>query len=365
MVLDRKKNFIDQYKEAASLEQKSLVINGVVNACPDRILEGVCIGGIIGIVCIRIAMGIDLGTFIPALGTFAMAAFKILPSISKISTRINSIIYLQTSLHGIYSNLKAANEYELELQEYVQEGRREEADDREIVRFTEKLEIKNVSWKYLNTKENVLDNTELVIRKGESAALIGASGAGKTTLADIIMGLLKPQSGSVLMDGIDIFTIPHRWSKIIGYVPQSVFLVDDTVRNNVAFGLKKAEINDAKVWDALQQAQLKDFIENLPYGLDTIVGERGVKFSGGQRQRIAIARALYENPDILVLDEATSALDNETETAVMEAIDALQGSKTLIIVAHRLTTIRNCNVIYEIKDGQAVCRNKEEVLPGI
>ena len=206
---------------------------------------------------------------------------------------------------------------------------------------------------------------KLTIKKGQSVALIGSSGAGKTTLADIIMGLLKPQTGTVYMDGIDIFTIPRQWARIIGYVPQAVFLIDDTVRSNVAFGLKKNEIDDEKVWEALRQAQLKEFVEELPYGLDTIVGERGVKFSGGQRQRIAIARALYENPDILVLDEATSALDSETETAVMESIDALQGSKTLIIVAHRLTTIRNCDVIYEIKDGVAVRREKEEVLAGV
>ena len=153
----------------------------------------------------------------------------------------------------------------------------------------------------------------------------------------------------------------QQWSKIIGYVPQSVFLIDDTVRSNVAFGLEKDEISDEKVWAALEEAQLKTFVEKLPKGLDTIVGERGVKFSGGQRQRIAIARALYENPEILVLDEATSALDNETETAVMESIDALQGSKTLIIVAHRLTTIRNCDRIYEIKDGAAIERSRRDI----
>lgn len=217
----------------------------------------------------------------------------------------------------------------------------------------------------MNAKEAVLTNTFLCINKGESVAFIGSSGAGKTTLADIIMGLLKPQEGSVEMDGIDIFSIPHQWAKIIGYVPQSVFLIDDTVRRNVAFGLKEEDISDEKVWSALGQAQLKEFVEGLPAGLDTIVGERGVKFSGGQRQRVAIARALYEDPDILVLDEATSALDNETETVFMESIDALQGSKILIIVAHRLTTIRNCDRIYEITDGIAIERKKEEVLAGI
>lgn len=365
MVLDRKANFIEQYNEAALLEQKAAITNGVILACPDRILEGVCIGGIIGIVCIRIAGGVDLDTFIPVLGTFAMAAFKILPSISKISTRINAIVYYQMSLQEAYKNLKEANEYESEIQKYAYNQINSDTESMGTLRFTNELTINNVTWKYLNAKESVLKNTLLTIKKGESVAFIGSSGAGKTTLADIIMGLLKPQSGTVLMDGIDIFTIPHQWAKIIGYVPQSVFLIDDTVRSNVAFGLKRDEVQDEKVWYALQQAQLREFVENLPYGLDTIVGERGVKFSGGQRQRIAIARALYENPDILVLDEATSALDNETETAVMESIDALQGSKTLIIVAHRLTTIRNCDRIYEIANGVAIERSKEEVLAGV
>lgn len=364
-VLDRRNNFIEQYSEAALLEQKSYIVNGVINACPDRILEGVCISGIIGIVCIRIAGGVDLETFVPVLGTFAMAAFKILPSISKISTRINSIIYYQSSLQGAYDNLKAANEYEKNLQGYVLDEINTDKGKIETIRFANELRIDNVTWQYSNAKESVLKNIELTIKKGEAVALIGSSGVGKTTLADIIMGLLKPQYGTVLLDGVDVFTIPHQWARTIGYVPQSVFLIDDTVRNNVAFGLKKEEISDEKIWDALQQAQLKYFVEELPGGLDTIVGERGVKLSGGQRQRIAIARALYENPDILVLDEATSALDSETETAVMDAIDALQGSKTLIIVAHRLTTIRNCDVIYEIKDGKAVRRDKREVLEGI
>lgn len=365
MVLDRKQKFIDQYNEAAYLEQKAVTVNGVVEACPDRILEGVCIGGIIGIVCARIAGGIELDTFIPVLGTFAMAAFKILPSISKIATKINALVYHHLAIQETYHNIKEANEYEKELQGYVLNATNVKEGELKNIRFSDEIRIDRVTWKYLNAKENVLEDAKLTIKKGESVALIGSSGAGKTTLADIIMGLLKPQSGTIYMDGIDIFTIPHQWARIIGYVPQSVFLIDDTVRSNVAFGLKKDEIDDEKVWEALRQAQLKEFVEALPYGLDTIVGERGVKFSGGQRQRIAIARALYENPDILVLDEATSALDNETETAVMESIDALQGSKTLIIVAHRLTTIRNCDVIYEIKDGVAVRREKEEVLRGI
>ena len=189
------------------------------------------------------------------------------------------------------------------------------------------------------------------------------SGAGKTTLADIILGLYIPQEGTVTVDGVSIYDIPQDWSRIVGYVPQSVYLLDDTIRNNILFGEK--QMDDKKIWDALKQAQLYDFVKTLPDGLNTIVGERGIKFSGGQRQRIAIARALYYNPDILVLDEATSALDNETEEALMESIEALQGLKTLIIIAHRLSTIRNCDKIYEVKDGKIELRNKEEILKGI
>lgn len=357
-VLDRRENFVKKYNEAALLEQKSAVTNGFIGVCPDRILEGVCIGGFMGIVCIKIAIGKDLETFIPVLGTFAMGAFRMLPSIAKISNRINSIIYFHPSLENVYDNLNEIRKYE----EIKNESELTNNIKNEKIRFVSELKVKNINWKYENSKNDTLHNASLYIKKGESIAFIGTSGAGKTTLADIVMGLLKPQEGEVEMDGIDIFTIPHQWSKIIGYVPQSIFLIDDTVRNNIAFGLEQEKISDQKVWEALEQAQLKEFVKNLPKGLDTMVGERGVKLSGGQRQRIAIARALYENPDILILDEATSALDSETETAVMESISALQGFKTLIIVAHRLTTIKNCDRIYEIENGTVLEKKKEQVL---
>lgn len=363
-VLDRRKNFVDKFKKAAEVDARITVINGFISACPDRILEGVCIAGFMGIVCIEILIGKDLNTFIPILGTFAVGAFRILPSISKISSRLNSIVFYRPCLQSTYDNLRAIREYD-QNNEDESDNNDEQSTAYSLISFEIKIEIKNICWKYLNAKENVLHDLSLTIHKGESIAFIGASGAGKTTLADMIMGLLKPQSGTVKMDGIDIFSIPHQWCKIVGYVPQTVFLIDDTVRSNVAFGLEREEICDDMVWEALEQAKLREFVQNLPHGLDTIVGERGVKFSGGQRQRIAIARALYENPDILVLDEATSALDHETETAVMESIDALQGSKTLIIVAHRLSTIRNCDKVYEIKDGIAVEKRKEEIFTDI
>lgn len=356
-VLNRKENFVKKYENAAIMREKASVISGFISACPDRILEGICIAGFMAIVCIRLATESNPSVFIPTLGAFAMGAFRILPSISKISNRINNVIFYKPCLENIYCILKEEEESKQEKTELLYT----EFNEQQEICFKEKLEINNIVWKYQNARDNVLNNLSMTIRKGEAIALIGTSGAGKTTLADIIMGLLQPKVGTVEMDGINIFSIPQTWSKIIGYVPQSVFLIDDTVRNNIAFGLEKDSISDYQIWDALEQAQLKEFIETLPDGLDTIVGERGVKFSGGQRQRIAIARALYENPDILVLDEATSALDSETEDAVMEAIDLLQGLKTLIIVAHRLTTIRNCDKIYEIKDGIALERMKDEV----
>lgn len=368
-VMDRRKKFVDQFRDVAGEYAKYQTANGVINICPERIIEGICISGFIGVLCIRILIGVDFATFIPVMGAFAMAAFKILPSIAKVSGRINQIVFYQYGLKGYYDTLNEAEAIDRKANEREEKAnaairRMEENGEIDIhtIGFRKKVEIKDIYWKYLNSKENVLNGLSMTINKGESIAFIGSSGAGKTTLADIILGLFEPQSGTIEMDGIDIFSIPHEWSKIIGYVPQSVFLADDTIRANIAFGLTGEDVTDERIWDALEQAQLKSFVESLPDGLDTIVGERGIKFSGGQRQRVAIARALYEDPDILVLDEATSALDTETETAVMESIDALQGHKTLIIVAHRLSTIRNCDKIYEIGHGKAVERDKDEVL---
>lgn len=228
--------------------------------------------------------------------------------------------------------------------------------------FNKDIEIRDITWQYANTDRNVLEHLSLKISKGESIALIGESGAGKSTLADVIMGLLDPQQGDILVDGQPIKSNLLQWSKLIGYVPQSVYLIDDTIRNNVAFGIPLNEIQDEKIWAALKQARLDEYIQGLPYGLDTIVGDRGIKFSGGQRQRIAIARTMYYDPQILVLDEATSALDDETEKAVMESIDSLQGHKTLIIIAHRLSTIQKCDKIYEVVDKGIIERNKNDVL---
>lgn len=362
LVMQRKKIFLDVYEEVNDKYRKVQRTYGVLSTSPDRIVEGICISGIIGIVCLRLAgHSADMVSFIPKLAAFAVAAFKILPSIGKLANRMSGLIYHRPGLANVYRNMLEADQYSESVKQYSLDKSKDSIQRADLV-FQEKLVIDHVYWKYENQKSPVLADVAITIRKGESVALIGVSGAGKTTLADIILGLLQPIRGSIRMDGVDVYTIQEQWAHIVGYVPQSVYLIDDTVRNNVAFGMPEEMVEDEFIWNALGKAQLRDFIESLPYGLDTIVGERGVKFSGGQCQRIAIARALYNNPEILVLDEATAALDNETETAVMESIDALQGQITMIIVAHRLTTIRKCDKIYEIKDGVAVERNKKDVL---
>ncbi len=358
MVLDRKEFFINKYESDAEAMSRVNTKKGVIEACPDRIIEGICISGLMIIICFRIMIGADMAEFLPVMGTFAMGAFKILPSFSKISSRVNNIVYFQEGLHNCYEQMKEARELEKQEQKDTEkvEARLKETDEKltmDDIRFKEVVTVNNITWKYENSEDNILDNLSIEIHKGDSVAFIGSSGAGKSTLADIIMGLFKPQKGTVEMDGIDVFSMPHNWAKIIGYVPQSVYLIDDTVSANVAFGIEEDEIDMDKVWKALEQAQLADFVRSLPNGINTIVGERGVKFSGGQRQRIAIARALYTDPDIIVFDEATSALDTETEAAVMDSIEALQGIKTLIIIAHRLTTIRNCDKVYEIGEKVA------------
>lgn len=363
-VMQRSDFFVKYFKKATQKVTKTTITYGIITSLPEKIIETVCVAGIIGIVCVRLQMGVDVMTFVPQLSVFAIAAFRILPSISKSAGYLQTLVFYRPSMEAAYSDMVGFNEYEKQFKEYyaLEQKRLENKQVlSDTLIFEDKIVIDSIDWRYDSSKEQVINDLSLTINKGEAVAFIGSSGAGKTTLADIILGLLKPSRGSIYMDGVDIFAIPMAWSKIIGYVPQSVFLIDDTIRANVTFGLAPDEISEEAVWDALEKAQIKEYIEQLPEGLDTMVGERGIRFSGGQKQRIAIARALYHNPDILVLDEATSALDGKTENALMEAIDNLHGVKTLIIIAHRLSTIRNCDKIYEIKNGQAVLRSKEEV----
>lgn len=351
--------FINNYEEAYEAQRVAEVNNNYIVNLPERVIESMSIAVLMGVICVKLVLGADMTTFVPKLAVFAVAAFRLLPSVSRMTRYMNGIIYNNNFLKGAYSNLLALGVAEGQPVSEEATGISSGSD----VRFNKSLKINNIHWHYKNNPKEILTGLSLEIKKGESVGLMGSSGAGKSTLTDIILGLLKPQKGDVLMDGMDVFENPETWSKIVGYVPQSIFLLDDTIRRNVAFGYPDSEIDDAKVWDVLKEAQLDEYIKTLPDGLDTQVGERGVKFSGGQRQRIAIARTLYRDPDIIVLDEATSALDGDTEKAVMESVDALQGHKTLIIVAHRLSTIKNCTHIYEVGGGVATRREWDDINP--
>lgn len=358
LVMGRQQYFINSYRDNYIKRQKGTIGQTVASESPAYLIESICVSGLVIAVCFKAIDADNAATLVPQLASFAVAAFRILPSLGRIFNNFSQFMFSIPGINDTYNNLKEARS---EVAERRNTERREEIRANTSYEFTDKLSIENITWKYPNTEINVLENVSLEIHKGQAIAFVGKSGAGKTTLADIVLGLLIPQTGKIKIDGTDIADMEPAKAHLIGFVPQNVNLLDDTVRRNVAFGIEDEKIDDSLVWRALEQAQLKEIVENSAYGLDTEIGERGIRFSGGQRQRFAIARALYLDPDILILDEATSALDTETETAVMESIDALQGHKTMIIIAHRLTTIRNCDKIYEIVGGKAVEKRYEEL----
>ena len=359
LVMNRQDYFEKRYVNEYEKYNNVVVGRTVLEESPIYVIEGICVSGFLGAVSIRAALSSNINSFIPLMATFAIGAFRILPSMGKISGDMNSALYYIPSLKATYDNLKMLEKDDERDKRIIQKDN--ENALAKVVSFNKGVSISGLYWRYEGQKELVLDNLSLSIKKGESIGIIGKSGAGKSTLVDILLGLHIPQSGNIYVDDISIFSIPHGWSRMIGYVPQSIYLADNTIRNNVAFGVADSEIDDAMVWKCLDEAMLADSVRKLPEGLDTLIGERGARISGGQRQRMAIARALYHQPQILIMDEATSALDNETEKAVMDAIESLQGTITMVIVAHRLTTVRKCNLIYEIQDGKALEVEKDNL----
>ena len=351
-VLNREESFIKNYDGYFARYVRVLRLSRLIGVVPKYIIEMVCMTGLLLAVIFKIFYGQkDLADFVPQLAVFAVAAFRLLPSVGKINEHLSAVLYAVPSLDLIYNDLMEVDKLEVT-----------EKDKDNDWKFKNKIEVRNVTYAYPDGDVNVIENANFVIDRGTTVAFIGASGAGKSTMVDILLGLLAPQYGKIYADGMNIYKNLPTWQKEIGYIPQVIYLSDDTIRNNVAFGVDEKEIDEQAVVNALQQAQLFDFVESLPEGLDTFVGDRGVRLSGGQRQRIGIARALYHNPEVLVLDEATSALDYDTETAVMEAIEKLQGHKTILIIAHRLTTIKNADVIYEVGNGKVERKEKQEVL---
>ena len=340
-VLGRESHFLEQYRVHNARSARLAEVHQTIQQLPRLWLELLAVAGLAILVLTMMAQGRDMAGIVPTLALFAAAAFRLMPSVTRILNAVHTLRYGIPVVDALYDELKDA-EYE------------PPAKAAPAPAFHTSIELLNITYTYPEGHRPALDGISFTIRKGESVGFVGPSGCGKSTLVDMILGLFAPDAGRVMVDGLDIRENVRGWQDQIGYVPQSVYLTDDTLKRNVAFGLSTHQIDEAAVERAIKAAQLEEFVASLPNGLETIVGERGVRLSGGEHQRIGIARALYHDPAVLVLDEATSALDTDTEQGVMRAVAALQGSKTLLIVAHRTTTVAQCDRCYRLEQGQVV-----------
>ena len=343
----REAYFVDEYikcgKGYVDAVQKYTLFSNI----PRLIIETVCVAVMIFYMLALILSGRNMDNMMAVLSAFGVAVVRLMPCANRINNQINNISYFEPFLMGVTDNLKE-----------------ETGDDvtdisdlkpvEEKLPVKDKVELEDISYHYPGSDKLIFDHASLTIPVGKSVGIVGSSGAGKSTVVDVLLGLLKMQEGSIKADGVSVMEKENyrRWLKNIGYIPQTIFMLDDTIRKNVAFGIAEDEISEERIWEVLKEAQLDEFVKSLPEGLDTGIGERGVRLSGGQRQRIGIARALYDDPEILILDEATSALDNDTEAAIMDSINRFMGRKTLLIIAHRLQTIEKCDMVYRVEDGK-------------
>lgn len=348
-IANKENYFINAYAACGEGYVNSVQKYNLFNATPRLLIETVCIGGMVGYFVLIIGQGAQIKDLLPQLSALAVAAMRLLPSVNRINNYQTSISYFEPFFMGVSDNLQ--EEIRDETINYDEEAYKKKIEV-EKLEIKDKIVLKDIVYKYPNTETLIFDHADMEIPIGQAVGIVGTSGAGKTTIVDILLGLLRLQSGQILADGVEVRKHYQSWLKNIGYIPQTIFMIDSSIRKNVAFGCAEEEIDDNKVWRALEEAQLDEFVKGLPEGLDTSIGERGIRISGGQRQRIGIARALFEDPEVLVLDEATSALDNETEAAIMDSINRLHGKKTLIIIAHRLQTIEKCDMVYRVEEGK-------------
>ena len=319
--------------------------NQTLSNVPKLLIESLTVTAVLLIMLISLENGADLNKLVPQLSAFVVAAVRLLPSTNRISVAMNTIPYFEGGLDNVLQTLKEEGIRNINQGVALNET----LDDvKKNFCFNDKITIDHLIFSYPGSRVNVLNEVTFEITRGQSVGIIGNSGEGKTTVVDLMLGLLNPVSGRIMVDGIDINTNLEGWLSKLAYIPQQIFLMDDTIRDNVVFGEKP---DDDEVWRALEEAQMSEYVRSLPEGIDTRVGEQGIRLSGGQRQRIGIARALYSNPDILFFDEATSALDSITEQAIMESINHLKGIKTMIIIAHRLSTISKCDIVYKVDNG--------------
>ena len=346
MITGRGSFFVDQHGYHIQRFTNSVRALSFLSAFPRFIVDTLAISAVVAIAIILVKRGQDLQSILLLLGMFTLAAVRLIPSTSRISSSLAQVRYRYASTEVIYRELLALEERS--------SGAPSKTAEEQIpsIPFRRALVIEHVSYWYPETRRPAVDNVSLEIPQGHWVGLIGPTGAGKTTLADLILGLLVPSSGRILVDGRDLHDNIAGWQRTIGYVPQTVYLIDDSIRRNVAFGIPEQEIDDEQVWRALRAAQVDHLVRALPAKLNAIVGEQGDRLSGGERQRLGIARALYHDPEVLVIDEATANLDPVTEAAIVEVIGRLRGKKTIIVITHRLAFVRNCDHIFMLMQGQ-------------
>lgn len=346
---NREEYFVKEYVSCNGRYIQALKKYSIYKNIPRLLIETVCVAGMLGYLIVMLAGGNSIQNMVPMLGAIGLAVIRLMPSANRISNYLTDIAYFKPFLMGIDNNLRTDLEStgkELDILERMPEK----------LKIQDRVVLQDITYAYPNTDVKIFDKARMEIPIGDAVGIVGTSGAGKSTIVDILLGLLKLQGGQVLADGTDVLKREtyRQWLNNVGYIPQQIFMLDSTIRKNVAFGVPEEEIDEKRIWEVLAEAQLDEFVKGLPDGLDTGIGERGIRLSGGQRQRIGIARALYDDPEILILDEATSALDNDTEAAIMEAINRLHGKKTLVIIAHRLQTIENCEIVYRVEGGKIV-----------
>lgn len=339
--------FVDEYCRCGKGYVSAVQRRDLYNNVPKLLIETVCIAVMMGYMIVLTVMGTGTENMLEVLTTLAAAAFVLLPAVNRINNQMNAISYCEPFFMGVSDNLQEEIGDEKVDMSFA-------TDEEEKLPLKNSIELRDIVYAYPNTDKRIFDHASLTIPIGAAVGIVGTSGAGKSTIVDVLLGLLEMQNGAVCADGVDVKTQYRKFLRNIGYIPQMIFMLDDTIRRNVAFGVHDDKVDEERVWEVLREAQLDEFVKSLPEGLDTGIGERGIRLSGGQRQRIGIARALYYDPEVLILDEATSALDNDTEAAIMDSINRLHGRKTLIIIAHRLQTIEKCELVYRVEDGQLV-----------
>lgn len=355
-VLHREEFFVRNYYESGAIGANVARNYAVLNNLPRLLIETVFMAAMLLFIMLYMLRGGDISVLIPQLSAFAVAAVRVMPSASRINTYLSQIAYSQPCLDYLYENLTAEMKVDVNgsVTGLTKGDQGQTETDRHPLELKDKIVLDHISFTYPNTEKPIFTDAHMEVHKGQSVGIMGPSGAGKSTIVDILLGLLHAQEGTITCDGVNIFDDYASWLGKIGYIPQAIYLIDESIRDNIAFGIDADKIDDKRIWEVLEEAQLKEFVEELPDGLDTTIGDRGVRISGGQRQRLGIARALYHNPEILVFDEATSALDGDTEKAVMDAVNSFHGRKTMVIIAHRLNTIAKCDVIYKVENEKIV-----------